>query len=350
MSSPQPIRQNSTDDISIGPAVELDGFTLNTAITLGSVDSAAVKLGDDSVVDISGYTMAATTNMDGEYDLTLQTGISDTVGPFTLLIEDVSLILPIREKFFVYDPVVFDALYASSPTLLTARDIGQVYESTVGTVNSQDQPSFDMDTAIITDDNWIGLICTVQDITNGETVVRWIADVDQTNDRLILDDNGPLVFGDVAVGDIIRIETRVHPTFALQAYDPPTRTEATSDKTSSDDLVVAMAQLMGRKDANLTTDRAAAIALLNADEGSGVGAYSHLTDSQQAIKDILPAAASATRAEATTDKDQILSKLPNSLSIGGRMFVAVEVVNGRLIVGTGKVPTGTEWGDGGPEV
>jgi len=109
------IRQNDTGLVSIGPAVSIsDGYTAVTTLSLSSADSARAKLGDDTTVDISGYTFAATTNMDGEYDLTLQTGITDTVGPLTILIEDVSLCLPIREKFYVVEEEVYDALYATN--------------------------------------------------------------------------------------------------------------------------------------------------------------------------------------------------------------------------------------------
>ena len=280
--SVQPIRQNSTDKVSIGPAVSIsDGFTLNTSLTLSGADSARAKLGDNSTVDISGYTWAATTNMDGEFDLTLQTGISDTIGPMTILIEDVSLILPIRETFYVYDPAVYDALFADSPTLVTARDIGQLYESTIQTVNSQDQPSFDMDVSIVSDDNWIGQICIVQDVGTGETVVRWIADVDQVNDRLILDDNGPLPFT-VAVADVIRIESRVHPTFALQLYDPPTRAELTTDTNSVLNRIRDFFRIIVRKDAGVAIDQSARITDINEDLGNGPGNYDNTTDSLEA--------------------------------------------------------------------
>lgn len=109
------IRQNDTGKIGIGPAVVIgDGYTLSTGLLLSTADSARVRLGDDTTVDISGYTWAAVTNMDGYYDLTLQTGITDTVGPFDVLIEDVSLILPIAMRFYVVEEAVYDALYATS--------------------------------------------------------------------------------------------------------------------------------------------------------------------------------------------------------------------------------------------
>lgn len=109
------IRQNDTGKIGIGPAVSIsDGYTAVTTLSLATADSARARLGDDTTVDISGYTMAAITNMDGYYDLTLQTGVTDTVGPLDILIEDVSLCLPIAMRFYIVEETVYDALYAAS--------------------------------------------------------------------------------------------------------------------------------------------------------------------------------------------------------------------------------------------
>lgn len=109
------IRQNDTGKVAIGVAVDIaDGYTMNTALTLTSADSARAILGDDTTVDISGYTMAAVTSCDGMYQLTLQTGITDTTGPLDIIIEDVDRILPIYQRFYVVEEEVYDALYAPS--------------------------------------------------------------------------------------------------------------------------------------------------------------------------------------------------------------------------------------------
>lgn len=109
------IRQNDTGTIGVGPFVDVsDGATMETGVTLSVADSAAVRLGDDSVVDISGYTWNTTTGMDGFYDLTLQTGITDTVGPMDILIEDANVYLPVHMRFYVVEETVYDALYAAS--------------------------------------------------------------------------------------------------------------------------------------------------------------------------------------------------------------------------------------------
>ena len=109
------IRQNDTGLVGIGPAVDVsDGATMETTLTLSAADSARARLGDDSSVDISAYTWAAITGMDGFYNLTLQTGITDTVGPLDILIEDVSLCLPIYQRFYVVEETVYDAMFAAS--------------------------------------------------------------------------------------------------------------------------------------------------------------------------------------------------------------------------------------------
>ena len=109
------IRQNDTGKIGLGPFVDkTDGLTMETGVTLSGADSARARLGDDTTVDISGYTFAAISNMDGYYDLTLQTGITDTVGPFDIVVEDVSVCLPVAMRFYVVEETVYDALYAAS--------------------------------------------------------------------------------------------------------------------------------------------------------------------------------------------------------------------------------------------
>ena len=110
------IRQNSIDQVLIGPAVTIgDGFTMTPNLDVSTADSAQAYLGGDGTnVSIAGYTWAAHASIDGMYELTLQTGISDTVGELDIVIEDVSLCLPIFQRFYVVEETVYDALYAAS--------------------------------------------------------------------------------------------------------------------------------------------------------------------------------------------------------------------------------------------
>lgn len=122
------IRQNDTGTVRVGPVMDSSGVIVTT-LSLATADSAYASLGDDSEVDISGYTMSAVANMDGMYDLTLQTGITDTCGILEILIEDVSLCLPVSKTFFVVEEEVYDAFYATNaagfqagPTLAVPSD------------------------------------------------------------------------------------------------------------------------------------------------------------------------------------------------------------------------------------
>ena len=131
------IRQNDTGKIGVGPAVSIsDGYTVVTTLALATADSAKARLGDDTVVDISGYTWAAVTGMDGYYDLTLQTGVTDTVGPLDILIEDVSLCLPISMRFYVLEETVYDAMFATSAAGFLATSTLTISEPSQGAPTS----------------------------------------------------------------------------------------------------------------------------------------------------------------------------------------------------------------------
>lgn len=115
-----PIRQNATHKVVIGPVVVVgDGFTPVTTLSLASADEAEVILHDDgTVVDISGYTFAAIATADGYYHLTLQTGISGTVGHMSVVINDDSLCLPVKENFTVMEEAAYDDRYAAGAVSL----------------------------------------------------------------------------------------------------------------------------------------------------------------------------------------------------------------------------------------
>jgi hypothetical protein len=138
------VRQGATHKVVLGPAVAVgDGFTPVTTLTLSGADEAEVILHDNgTVVDISGYTFAAITTADGYYHLTLQSGISNTVGHMTVVVNDDSLILPLRADFTVVEEAIYDALFAGSAnaftgaagsTTLTALASGSITAAVIAT-------------------------------------------------------------------------------------------------------------------------------------------------------------------------------------------------------------------------
>ena len=110
------IRQGATHKVALGPFVDVgDGFTPETGVTLGAADEAEVILHDNgTVIDISGYTWAAIATADGYYHLTLQSGISNTVGHMTVIVQDDSVFRPVKAEFTVVEESVYDNLYAAA--------------------------------------------------------------------------------------------------------------------------------------------------------------------------------------------------------------------------------------------
>jgi hypothetical protein len=82
-----------------------------------------------------------------------------------------------------------------------------------------------------------------------------------------------------------KAELQTEATDALNAYDPPTRAEATSDTNSILSKLLKYFQLLFRKDAAIATDNATEVTAINADGGSGAGAFANTTDSTEAIRD-----------------------------------------------------------------
>jgi hypothetical protein len=335
------LREATAVDVLIGP------FTDKTdGVTAEAGESPTVELSKNGQA-LAGKSDVTTPVYDslGYYNCELDVTDTDTVGTLRLVVEASANAGPVFHDFTVLGGVVYDALYGTSPTMLTSKDIGQIYESTVQTVTSQTE--LDMDDTIVNDDDWIGLTVSITDIGTGDVSVRWIADVDQANDRIVL--SSACAFT-VSVADVVRVETREHPTYAIQKYDPPTRGEATSDRDILTAGMLTHAQIALRSDAAVATDRAAEIALINANEGSGAGNYLNTNDSQEAQSDRTPALSGGfVQADIqAVDGSAITNNIPadvqavDGVAIVGEVPTNIVRVNGVLVTGDGG--TGTEWG------
>ena len=118
----QVIRQGATHKVVIGPFVDVgDAFTPETPTISAGDDVIAVLHDNATVVDISAYTWAAITNADGLQFLTLQSGISNTVGHLTIYVRDDSVFLPVKADFIVMDTGVYDSLYADAAASLATE-------------------------------------------------------------------------------------------------------------------------------------------------------------------------------------------------------------------------------------
>jgi hypothetical protein len=279
------LRQSTAVDILLGPHVDSgDGDTAETTLTIEDSDVRLSKNGQN--MGAKSDVTTCVHDEEGMYNCEFDATDTDTIGILTVLTHMTGALV-VKQTYQVMDGTSFDALFGVSATLLTSQDIGQLYESDVATATSDTE--LIMTVNIVNDDNWIGQIATIEDITTGDIWVTWISDVQQATETLFFEaapngtDTIPFT---VAVGDIVRIESRVHPLFALQSYDPPTRAEATTDKNTIVADIRGFARLLGRSDAAIATDQSVELAAMNANDGAGAGNYDNTTDSVEAQADV----------------------------------------------------------------
>jgi hypothetical protein len=170
------VRQGATHRIVIGPVVAVgDGFTPVTTLTLSGADEKAAILHDNgTIVSISAYTFAAITRADGYYHLTLQSGISNTVGHVTIAINDDSLCLPVRQDFTVVEEAVYDALYAASAPGYVSGAVVNATQLAGQTITAAAGVTFPSSVASPTNIT-AGTITTVTTLTNLPTIpANWL--------------------------------------------------------------------------------------------------------------------------------------------------------------------------------
>lgn len=111
------LRADTITEVTVGPAVAVgDGFTPVTNLVGSSADEfELIKHGATTTTTIAG-TLAAITGADGYYALDLSATDTNTEGRLVLLINDDSLILPIRHEFMVVNTNVYDSLFAAATT------------------------------------------------------------------------------------------------------------------------------------------------------------------------------------------------------------------------------------------
>jgi len=283
------LRQSTAVDVLIGPFLDItDGVTAEVGETPAiklSKNGQALAAKNDATVPVH--------DADGYHNCVLDATDTNTTGTLVLTAVGTATALPIRHDYQVIDALAYDTLYADTPTILTGADIGLVYESTIGTVNTQ--TSFTTDVTFPVDDGWLGCEVSLEDVSTGIIYSGGTGSGNWCNGSFTSTNNIVVHQGfqaTVVPGDILRIYARQNPAYALEVYDPPTRTEATADTASILAKLLAYVRLMTRGDAGPITDDAAELAAINADEGSGAGDFAPVTDSQEATADKLPAALS----------------------------------------------------------
>lgn len=273
----QVLRQSTAVTVRIGPFMDAtNGVTPETGITIAAADQAEIlKAGGVATVTLdSANNLVAITGCDGWYDLDLGTDDTSLAGTLDIVIQDASVCLPVFARFIVMDAISYDAIYGETPTLLTARDIGQLYESTVLSPVSS-QTNLTMNDSFSSTNNWQGNIVTIQQVSTGETVTRWVASTNHSTDLIVL--NAAPTFT-IIPGDIVRVESRIHPMYANNLYDAATGAEAVVIRAD----IKNYARVLARKDAAIAIDNATEHGAINANQGNGAGNYNNVTDSLEA--------------------------------------------------------------------
>ncbi len=141
----QYLRADTITEVTVGPAVAVgDGFTPVTGLVGTSADEfELIKHGATTTTTIAG-TLAAITGADGYYALDLSATDTNTEGRLTLLINDDSLILPIRLEFMVVSQPVFDSLFAVAGTDTLPVDVEQWDGTAVATPTQAGVPEVDL--------------------------------------------------------------------------------------------------------------------------------------------------------------------------------------------------------------
>ena len=121
------LKADTITEVTVGPAVAVgDGFTPVTNLVGSSADEfEIIKHGATTTTTIAG-TLAAITGADGYYALDLSATDTNTEGRLVLLINDDSLILPIRLEYMVVNANVYDSLFAAAATDYLQIDAIQV--------------------------------------------------------------------------------------------------------------------------------------------------------------------------------------------------------------------------------
>ncbi len=125
------LKQSTQINVRIGPFVDVgDGATPETTVTLTAADQAELlKANGSATVDISAATWTAVTGADGWYDLTLTAAHSDTLGQLAVVVQDVSLCLPVFAYFEVVEATYYDAKYGTGAIKANLTEMGGVAQS-----------------------------------------------------------------------------------------------------------------------------------------------------------------------------------------------------------------------------
>lgn len=264
----QYLKADTITEVTIGPAVAVgDGFTPVTSLTIASADEAElIKHGATTSTAIAG-TVGAVTNADGYYTLDLSATDTNTEGRLTLLINDDSLILPIRHEFMVVNANVFDSLFAVAGTDLLQVDQTEVVGGAVPAPTTTGVPDVNVE-------RWLDTLVTLSGALPDVNVEAMDADSIATG-VMATDSIGALAMaagaisdGTIAAAELTNIENEIWDALksahvVANSFGDFLDDEITSRQVSGDVTIAASGIPVGAFVAGSITAAAIAAAAMN---------------------------------------------------------------------------------------
>lgn len=180
------LKQSTSVIVRVGPFVDAtDNVTPETGITLGAADEAEVlKAAGAAVVDISSNTWAAITNCNGWYNLTLTASDTDTVGQLVVVIQDLSVCLPVYCVFQVIEEAIYDALLAPSAGGFDSSANVTIDALPTSADSYWSKTTYTRDTGNSQDEHRTIWFKNDEPLTSGVTLAKlWVVD-DASNDKI----------------------------------------------------------------------------------------------------------------------------------------------------------------------
>lgn len=133
------LKADTAVEVPVGPAVAVgDGFTPVTSLSIAGADEAELlKYNANTAIvtaTIAG-SLAAISGADGYYTLDLSTTDTNTEGFMVLLINDDSLILPIRLEFQVVAANIYDSMFAVAGTDALDVNVAEISGDSTASTN-----------------------------------------------------------------------------------------------------------------------------------------------------------------------------------------------------------------------
>jgi len=310
------LKQSTAVDVRIGCFMDIsDAVTPVTNVVLASADQAELlKHNGAGTTDISGNAWSAVTNCDGWYDLTLTTDDTATLGLLEVVIQDADLCLPTFARFMVVPTNVYDSFFSTDNLQVDVTQVGG------GAVAGASDLKADV-SALAIEGNVEGHVTT--SLNSYDPPTRTEATSDKEAITTAIGNLNDLSSSDIAT--------------ELETYDGVKRSEATSDKEaittaignlndlSSSDIATELETYDGVKRSEATSDKDEIITEVDANE-TKIDALNDLSSSD--IDTALETYDAVKRSEATSDKDEIITEVDANETKIDTLDAKVVVVDG----------------------